>query len=108
MAGHVASSRVAPPPRTLPKSTSGALAGLFRRHHRLRREKWCRTTWARLGRAEMFRPFLGPQSSSSERLKQLCVFGGSSSERVLFGASRGDICQRRLQIGMMTITIIII
>eukprot|EP00969_Alexandrium_andersonii_P130790 5783988-Alexandrium_andersonii.AAC.1 len=42
-AGHVASSRVgsAPPlpPPTTPRSASGAPAGVFRRHHRIRRAK---------------------------------------------------------------------
>eukprot|EP00969_Alexandrium_andersonii_P307631 13598552-Alexandrium_andersonii.AAC.1 len=37
----------------------------------------------------MLRPLLGPRSSSSEHLKQLCVVGDSSSERFLLGASAG-------------------
>eukprot|EP00969_Alexandrium_andersonii_P291995 12905662-Alexandrium_andersonii.AAC.1 len=36
----------------------------------------------------MLRPFLGPRSSIIERLKQCCMFGSSSSER-LFGVSAG-------------------
>eukprot|EP00969_Alexandrium_andersonii_P051828 2276249-Alexandrium_andersonii.AAC.1 len=33
----------------------------------------------------MLRQLMGPRSSSSEHPKQVCMFGGSSSERLLFG-----------------------
>eukprot|EP00969_Alexandrium_andersonii_P135962 6015120-Alexandrium_andersonii.AAC.1 len=54
MADHTpSSSQGASPPQNLPtKSASGAPTGLFRRHHRIRRAKWCRNPRIRPCRVE--------------------------------------------------------
>eukprot|EP00969_Alexandrium_andersonii_P286257 12654851-Alexandrium_andersonii.AAC.1 len=39
----------------------------------------------------MLRPLLGSRSSSSERLKQCCVFRSSRSERFVFGVNPANM-----------------
>eukprot|EP00969_Alexandrium_andersonii_P083340 3676927-Alexandrium_andersonii.AAC.1 len=47
----------------------------------------------------MLRPFLGPRISSSERQQQVCVFGSSSSEPLLFGVTAGRYMLDVLRVG---------
>eukprot|EP00969_Alexandrium_andersonii_P360574 15455674-Alexandrium_andersonii.AAC.1 len=40
-------------------------------------------------RGSISRPFFGPRSSTSERVKHHCVFGSSDSEGLIFGVNAG-------------------
>eukprot|EP00969_Alexandrium_andersonii_P328029 14495191-Alexandrium_andersonii.AAC.1 len=44
----------------------------------------------------MLRPVLGPLSSSSEHLEQLCMLGSSGFERQLYGVNAGQTQGSRL------------
>eukprot|EP00969_Alexandrium_andersonii_P246854 10909025-Alexandrium_andersonii.AAC.1 len=47
----------------------------------------------------MLRSFLGPLSSSPERVKQFRMFGHSGSERLLFGVDAGRYLFSRVSLG---------